>query len=1693
MASLIAPEYFNNHIAVEGEIIVKSVPNDTGTVLVWNPVTKKISMRTHAEIVSDLNLMTTNTVQDVTGNKHFITRGGSDYTKNTLQVWSYDGSNPALSFYKSGSNAAQLIFNGSAFSFSNSNDTDRMPVAASKFIKSNSDDGRFLTGGGGDYDSRRKEDSWFHSSRDFPSGTLIQTDVDYSQDNGDQFLLEMKGNMYGGGLPLDAKIQGYIYSGSIIQVGGYSTLHYFNYVIALNSNGKLCFWIPPMSYWQGFDVKVTVGYGGLEQGRNRVVSIDNSSDPGGIKRVQIDLKHLLTKEELISSGAFWEKKGIGAYWALDSDKPIAGFNGNAAQTILSGGLLTSSSYSDSQFIPANGIHSRGLIQTDEGFQNRFYKVDDRNRIWSFANADAYGLSYYQGSANALNEGIGLHFGNVDQPNHFFGRSGHYYSQLGINSTSFTTGNKQVLNYGNPSTLYIGNPTINNIIESNNSDIRHSKNGVNGVVWDSHNLDPSTFVNGSALNNYVPYHGAKQDVNLGAKDLEFEEGGSISKLQNKVRIFNKVYQGYYDDGGHTGILAIKMPQASPEQVMFSIDINIYGYESQYLGKVNVAFYKYVSGTMIINGSKAIWEVTDNFPTTTARVGIGTDGYVSILLGEADTFWNGYFSFEVAKVEAKYGNYNLDWNVGWSHAIESNFDLYNTNIITLPSDVVATRSWLTSFANNNYIPRAVQYNDNFNSLGGDSTSGIYRANADAGGVNNVQSPMLHMGAQSTTAQLQIRHNDSSVNKGELSYRGGLNGNWAPWRTAWDNVNFKPGDYQTRNTDEIISAAKSYYNRIPFKLKNSSYKSWSIQKQTNNNLLFAPSVTKNAEDWDSGNSIEFTDAGQVSSRGFNKIGYNDNYLLTAGGGHRLASDFISSSNLVNYVNLDTPQNINAKKNFTQGLTVNTNYVGLPVLGQANNIPSKISSIDETYGMGIGIVNSGHGYIQQQRFDGTANAYDLFLQPSGGNVVVGYNQMDYHHDKLETIGRIVSKGNEMNSVKTYVSSLDVNQVVAGHTFNWYDTSWKVGNMRGGSSNTVGYRFELSTDGGAYEEKVRIHTDGNITTQNYGQAQQWNQAYQWGNHANVGYATQSWTDSNFVRGWENALAVGFSSGLSGGAPYMYHKADGYVFLATHNWANGRFVNVDGQQDITGLKVIKDRARNTGSGWGNTVTSTDYSFLVETKSGSNPDNQYTGSIGFFSNSGAQAGIYVRSNDENGTSMAFATTNMFSAGPQISMTISNHGVVDFKRANPTVEGKMIFHAGKSIDYDYELSNIISLGYANWNQRQFLSRGWNNNYGDYIEINVPGANVNTASFKLASSNTAYLGNDLVVTESWINNKFHKVDYTASINNGSTGRHNTSWFDYNWAGSGRAGSVINFTGLNSDYSTELFMQYNGNGMDVGVRSRNGDSTDKKWNPERWLWHSGHFTKTDINNWNNSIMLNRPFTNITGNGLMVADNINNGGESGIYNEKDKYYLVALQDKYYKYSSTYNGWEGINFSRANRNIGIGTQANSSHKVNIAGAVNISDSLNVGKSASIGNSLEVGGSVGVGGSVKALQNFRSANEEPNTLFIPDGSLSYLDDEIVNENSRMRLSHAMIEQEPGVTDYYSESKMLVIRCTNGKDPFVLKTCFPGQRILILNTNEIYKQYFEIKETGYSYYIPPNTAIQLFIWKDLKAHKYAENAM
>ena len=83
-------------------------------------------------------------------------------------------------------------------------------------------------------------------------------------------------------------------------------------------------------------------------------------------------------------------------------------------------------------------------------------------------------------------------------------------------------------------------------------------------------------------------------------------------------------------------------------------------------------------------------------------------------------------------------------------------------------------------------------------------------------------------------------------------------------------------------------------------------------------------------------------------------------------------------------------------------------------------------------------------------------------------------------------------------------------------------------------------------------------------------------------------------------------------------------------------------------------------------------------------------------------------------------------------------------------------------------------------------------------------------------------------------HKFDQSGGINNGSGTRINKSWFDYHWAETGKAGSVINFSGLSGAYSTELFADYY-YGNSIGFRTHNGDTNS--WNPVRWLWHSGNF----------------------------------------------------------------------------------------------------------------------------------------------------------------------------------------------------------------------------------------------------------------
>jgi hypothetical protein len=59
--------------------------------------------------------------------------------------------------------------------------------------------------------------------------------------------------------------------------------------------------------------------------------------------------------------------------------------------------------------------------------------------------------------------------------------------------------------------------------------------------------------------------------------------------------------------------------------------------------------------------------------------------------------------------------------------------------------------------------------------------------------------------------------------------------------------------------------------------------------------------------------------------------------------------------------------------------------VIPTAGTASSHLAVGQTGYGTMIGVLGSGNGFIQQQRFSGTATTYNLLIQPNGGNVLIG------------------------------------------------------------------------------------------------------------------------------------------------------------------------------------------------------------------------------------------------------------------------------------------------------------------------------------------------------------------------------------------------------------------------------------------------------------------------------------------------------------------------------------------------------------------------------------------------------------------------------------------------------------------------------------------------------------------------------------
>ena len=223
---------------------------------------------------------------------------------------------------------------------------------------------------------------WFHSDRDFPSGTLITTSINYAVSSGDPFVLEIRGNSYGGTIPLDIQYQGYIYADTIINHGGLSNGLNISGLVAINVDGNLCFWFPTQGYWNGYNVKVYTAY--ATRAVNRVTSITGTSKPASTKEVVLNIRQSLHSDNYTLYSPSLTGSGASGTWGIN----ITGTAGAVAWTNVSGRPTTVSSFTnDSGYVTSSGsvnyATSSGNADTVDGYHasnfigyngNSYYQV-----------------------------------------------------------------------------------------------------------------------------------------------------------------------------------------------------------------------------------------------------------------------------------------------------------------------------------------------------------------------------------------------------------------------------------------------------------------------------------------------------------------------------------------------------------------------------------------------------------------------------------------------------------------------------------------------------------------------------------------------------------------------------------------------------------------------------------------------------------------------------------------------------------------------------------------------------------------------------------------------------------------------------------------------------------------------------------------------------------------------------------------------------------------------------------------------------------------------------------------------------------------------------------------------------------------------------------------------------------------------
>lgn len=251
-----------------------------------------------------------------------------------------------------------------------------------------------------------KSTQWKHSSRDFPLGTLIKTDIDYSQTTGDAWIMRIQGNVYGSIIPMDVQVQGYIYNNNAMwNGGGLSNGTNITGMVVFNLSGKLCFWYPSQNYWSGYNVIVYRAQ--QDQNYNCVTSITNEAKPTSVTKefpVSSEIRQSLHSGNFTNYSPTLTGGGASGTWGIN-------VTGNAGSVPWVGVISKPTNFMYAS--TGNGLNNDNTYLNVRVLQNSNTTSSNDGLFLGYNNSNNGVTRLYGGGSVSTNVEIGLNMANFN--------------------------------------------------------------------------------------------------------------------------------------------------------------------------------------------------------------------------------------------------------------------------------------------------------------------------------------------------------------------------------------------------------------------------------------------------------------------------------------------------------------------------------------------------------------------------------------------------------------------------------------------------------------------------------------------------------------------------------------------------------------------------------------------------------------------------------------------------------------------------------------------------------------------------------------------------------------------------------------------------------------------------------------------------------------------------------------------------------------------------------------------------------------------------------------------------------------------------------------------------------------------------------------------------------------------------------